>query len=123
MRTKARLRLALWADLSQVISQDSGPAGIAERAQPLFDHCASDFRVLLQPFGNVSFEGIEFARANTPGRPLRGRVEIFPDGSPGDLQLALDLADRPVLGPVQPVHIVDLIGGQHRLVFFMRQVN
>jgi hypothetical protein len=27
--------------------------------------------------------------------------------------LPLDLADRPVLGPVQPMQVVDLFGAQH----------
>jgi hypothetical protein len=35
------------------------------------------------------------------------------DRFPAHVEMPLDLADGPVLGPVEPVQIVDLFGGQH----------
>jgi hypothetical protein len=44
------------------------------------------------------------------------RIEILSDRLPSDIELPFDFTDGPVLRPVQPVHFIDLIGGQHCLV-------
>src|ERR1035438_10180463 len=55
--------------------------------------------------------------------PDRGRrrgslgrhVQILLDRVPAHVQVALDLADRPVIGPVQAMQVVDLFGRKHGL--------
>jgi hypothetical protein len=70
----------------------------------------------------LPFERIEFTRAVAAQGILCGRIEIFSDRLPSHVELALDFADGPVLGPVKPVQFIDLIGSQHCLVSsFMRQ--
>jgi len=95
---------------------------ISQGAELLFDDSGTDARVFLQPFLYVAFERIEFARAVPAQGILCGRIEIFPDRLPSDVELALDFADRPAFGPVKAVQFIDLIGSQHCLVpLFMRQ--
>jgi hypothetical protein len=53
------------------------------------------------------------ARPVAVHRALRRRVEIFADRLPAHVEMPLDLANGPVLGPVEPVQIVDLFDGQH----------
>ena len=71
----------------------------------------------------VTSEWIEFADAASQCRSLRGRLEIFSDRLPTDFQMAFNLANRPSLGPVEPVQVVDLIGGEHCLSPFMQQAR
>ena len=59
-------------------------------------------------------------RGRSRGR-LRRRVQILLDRVPAHVQVALDLADRPVLGPVQAMQVVDLFGGEHGSISFIRQ--
>jgi hypothetical protein len=74
-----------------------------------------------QPFGDSGFEGIELAFALPLRDPLRRRIEVFFDGSPTHTQMPFDLADRPVLGPVQAVEVIDLIGREHGATSVIRQ--
>jgi hypothetical protein len=53
--------------------------------------------------------------------PLRRRPEILLDGAPTHAQVAFDLANRAVLGPVQAMQVVDLIGGEHGAISVIRQ--
>jgi len=43
------------------------------------------------------------------------------DGPPTHAQMTFDLADRPALGPVQAMQVVDLIGGEHGVTSVIRQ--
>ncbi len=84
-----------------VIAQDNVSAAIAEWPQFLFDDGCRHAGILFQAFGDDGFEGIEFAFALSMGRGLCRSVEVLLDGPPTHAQVTLDLADRPVLGPVQ----------------------
>jgi hypothetical protein len=55
------------------------------------------------------------------GRSLRRRIEILLDGSPAHAQMPLNLADGPVLGPVQAMQVIDLVGGKHDAISVIRQ--
>src|SRR5713101_9844958 len=48
---KSATRLGLWAGFFQVVAQERGPAAVAERPQPLFDHRAGDGGNIYKPFG------------------------------------------------------------------------
>ena len=66
------------------------------------------------------------ARRALPPRPRGSRAAtsrvrtrrlcVFPVLFPSDIGLSLASANGPVLGPVQPVDLIDLIGSQHCLV-------
>src|SRR6185312_15914501 len=88
-------------------------AAITERAQLLLDEGSGDSRIFLEPFRNTGLERIENAATLTLDRSLGWRVQVLPDGSPTHVE--------PVLGPVQPVQVVDLIAGQHRQDSFIQQ--
>ena len=77
------------------------------------DDSGSHLRIFLQPVRDDGFEGIELAISLAFGHSLRGRIEILPDRPPTHVEMALDLADRPVLRPVQTVQVVDLFARQH----------
>jgi hypothetical protein len=87
---------------------------ISRGAQLLLDDGGAHAGIFLQPFGDGVLKRIEFARPGAVHRTLRWRIKIFTDGPEADVELPLDFADGPVLGPVEPVQIVDLFGGQHR---------
>ena len=69
----------------------------------------------------VDFKGIELAFAPPLRRPLCRRLQILLDGVPAHAQVPFDLADRPALGPVQAVQVVDLIGREHGASSVIRQ--
>ena len=50
-----------------------------------------------------------------------GHVKVALDRFPADVQMTFNLADGPAFGPVQAVQFVDLIGGKHGAIPFMRQ--
>src|SRR5262249_40139967 len=91
------------------------PAGVAKWAKPLFDYRGGNFGIFLQPFADVAFEGVEFTYPLAFHRTLCRCVQILADRFETDLQLTFDFADGPVLGPIEPVQVIDLIGRQHRL--------
>ena len=99
-----------------IFLEDARSAFVTEWSQALFDDSRGYLRVLLQPFGDVVFEGIEFARTAAERRSLRRRFEIFVNRAPAHFEMALDFADGPALGPVKPVQVVDLFGVKHRLI-------
>ena len=55
------------------------------------------------------------------GRGLERHVQITLDRSPGHAQMAFNLSDRPVFGPIEAMQVVDLIGSEHVLNPFMGQ--
>jgi hypothetical protein len=83
-----------------------------EWPQLLFDNRGRHAGILFQPFGDGGLEGVQFAVALPLGRSLCRRIEILLDGSPAHAQMPFNLADWPVLGPVQAMQVVDLIGGE-----------
>ena len=115
---KGSVGFQLGTDGVHIIAQDGVSAAIAECSQFLFDHGCRHAGILFQPFGDAGFEGIKFAFALPLGRSLCRRIEVLLDGPPVHAQVALDLADRPVLGPVQAT--VDLIGGEHGAISVIR---
>ena len=96
---------------------------ISQGAEFLLDDGGGNAGIFLQPFRDVAFERIEFARAAAAQGILCRRSKIFPDRPPPDIELALDFADGPVLGPVQPVQFIDLIGSQHCLVHLCGRIG
>jgi hypothetical protein len=98
-------------------------AAVTEWTQPLFDHGSRDFRIFFEPFGDVALEGIEFAETLPFPRALSRCIQVFADCLPTHLQMALDFADGPVLGPVEPVQVIDLIGGEHDAYSVIRQTR
>jgi len=76
-------------------------------------HHGSSMRILLEKLGDGGLEGIQLARALTGSGGLRRRGEIFGDSSAPDVQMRGDVAQRPVLGPVQAMNFVDLFRCQH----------
>jgi hypothetical protein len=103
----------VWANIAHVLPQDAVTSLISRGAEFLLDDCGAHAGILFQPFGDSALEWIELARPVSVHRTLRRRIEIFADRSPAHVEMPLDLADGPVLGPVEPVQIVDLFGGQH----------
>ena len=75
--------------------------------------CRRAGHFMVNVIGDRRFEGIEFAGARPCRRTLRRRVQIFPDGMPAHAEMAFDLTDRPSLGPVQSVQVVDLFAREH----------
>jgi len=100
-----------------VFAQDGVAAAIAERPQTLLDDRRTSAGVLLQQFGDGGFEGIQFAGAGPCRRRLRWRLQIL--GAPTHAEMLLDLANGPMLDPIQVMQIVDLIGGEHGSLPFM----
>ncbi len=103
---------------ADIFLEDAVPAAVTEWAQPLFNNSGRDLRIFLQPFRDVAFERIEFARTVAERRSLRRRFEVLADRSPAHFQMALDFADGPALGPVKPVQVVDLFGIEHPLFLY-----
>ena len=73
----------------------------------------TSMRILLEKLGDGGLEGIQLAGALTGSGGLRRRGEIFGDSSAPDVQMRGDVAQRPVLGPVQAMNFVDLFRCQH----------
>jgi len=92
---------------------------IAEGPQPLLDDGRAGAGVLLQQFGDGGLEGIQFADAGPCRLCLRRRLQILLDGPPAHAQMLFDLANGPMLDPIQVMQIVDLIGGKHGPLPFM----
>jgi len=61
--------------------------------QALFDDSRGDLRALLQPSGDVAFEGIEFARTAADRRSLCRCLVVFRDRAPAHFEMVLDFAD------------------------------
>ena len=109
------LRLQLRAYFVHVLAQNAAATGVAQRAEPLPDHGGAGGRILFEQLGDGGLIRIEFAGPG-PSRGSLGRhVQILLDRVPAHVQVALDLADRPVVGPVQAMQVVDLFGRKHGL--------
>ena len=104
-----------------VLAQDGVSAVIAERPQTLLDDGRAGTGVLLKQFGDSGLEAIQLAGARPRRRRLRRRFQILLDGPPTHAQILFDLANGPVLDPIQVMQIVDLIGGEHGSLPFMGQ--
>jgi len=68
-------------------------------------------RISLQQFGDGGFERIQFARTLPPGGRACWRGQILGDGSTSKVEVTGNLADRPVLGEVEAMKGIDLLGG------------
>ena len=78
--------------------------------------------IFFQPFGDSGLEGIEFALALPRARVLApAHPDTFLMVLPAHVEMPLDFADGPALGPVEPVQVVDLIGRQHGAFSVIRQ--
>ena len=109
---------SLRADVANVLSEDAVTAVVSHAAELLLNNRGGDGRVLFDPLRDGRLEGIEFAGALSMSGVLSGRIKVLPDRSPADVELPLDFADGPVLGPVRPMQVVDLFGGQHAARLF-----
>jgi len=94
-------------------------AVVAEGPQPLLDDSRAGASVLLQQFGDGGLEGIQLAGAGPCRRRLRRGIQILLDGPPTHAQMLFDVANGPMLDPIQAMQIVDLIGGEHGSLPFM----
>ena len=70
-------------------------------------------RILLQPLGNLVLEWIKLTYTLALDWPLRRSIQIFLDGLPAHLEMALDFANGPVFGPVKSMQVIDLVSRQH----------
>ena len=118
---KGAVGLPLRASGVHILAQDGVPTGVTQWMQSLFHDGGRHGGVFFQPFGDGGFEWIQLALALTLGGRLRRRIQILLDGPPIHAQVALDLADRPALGPIQAMQVVDLIGGKHGATSVIRQ--
>src|ERR1035441_3849673 len=109
------LRLQLRAYFVHVLAQNAATTGVAQRAESLPDHGGAGGRILFEQLGDGGFIRIEFAGPGPSRGSLVRHVQILLDRVPAHVQVALDLADRPVLGPVQAMQVVDLFGRKHGL--------
>jgi len=105
--------------LNDVFRGNPQPPGL--RPQSLLDHGTGYGGILFQALSNGGLEGIEFARERPLSRTLHRRIEIFPDGVPAHAEMQFDFTDRPALGPVQTMQVVDLFGRQHGAILFIRR--
>src|SRR5580698_4342405 len=101
----------------QVLFQNAQTTAETERPESLCDYRGTDMRILLEEISGGGFEGIQFARALAGSGGLRRCNDVFGDGSAPDVQMTGDFAHRPVLGPVQAMNFVDLLGAQHGSAF------
>jgi hypothetical protein len=67
--------------------------------QPLFNDGDGDTRIFLDPFGDGAFERIELTQALALSGCLRRRFQILLDRAPAHLEVPLDFANGPMLGP------------------------
>ncbi len=99
---------------AQVILNNGYAAVVAQWPQPLRDDGRIGGRVLLEQFGYGGFEGIEFTCAVATSGFLRGRLQILRQGAASNPQMVRDPAQRPLLHPMKPMNLADLVRGEHR---------
>jgi hypothetical protein len=109
------LRLQQGAHFMHVVTQNATTTCVAQRAEALSDHGGTGGRILFQQLGDGGFVRVEFAGPGSSRGSLGRHVQILLDRLPAHVQMAFDLADRPVIGPVQAMQIVDLFGRKHGL--------
>jgi hypothetical protein len=90
------------------------PAGVADAAEPLFNHSGADGGVLREQAGYGGLERVELVGFGAPDRRLIRPLEILLDGAPTHAQMALDLTDRQPFRVIERVQGLDLLVGQHR---------
>jgi hypothetical protein len=93
-------------------------AVVTERPQSLFDDRSPDGGIFFQPLGDGGLERIELADALPSSGALCRRIQVLPDGVPAHAEMTFDLADRPALGPIETMQIVELFGGEHGAILF-----
>lgn len=97
----------------QILFQNAQTTTEAERPESLCDDRGPGLSILLEELSDSGLEGIQLASALTGSGGLRRCDDVFGDGSAPDVQLTGDFAHRPVLGTVQAMNFVDLLGAQH----------
>jgi hypothetical protein len=73
-------------------------------------------RILLQQTGDDRLERIDLAGSRTASRSLNRRVQVLRQGYTCQVQVAGDLAHRPMFTVVQPVSFVRTVDIQHGFV-------
>ncbi len=106
--------LGVGANRLQVVLDDGDAAGVAQCADALGDDGGRRGGVALQQFGDGRLEGIELAGAVAPGGRRSRGLDVLGQRAASDLEMAGDLAQRPLLDQAQAVNVVDLIRGEHR---------
>src|SRR5260370_9518394 len=92
----------------QILFQNAQTTAEAERPESLSDYRGTDMRILLEELSDSGLEGIQFASALTGSAGLLRCDDVFCDGSPPHVQIAGNLAHRPVLRPLPAMNFVDL---------------
>src|SRR5271166_5668891 len=69
----------------------------------------------------VVLKGSSLLRRGRCCGALRRRIQVFPDGVPAQVEMALDFAGGPVLGPVEAMQVVDLFGREHGAIPFIQR--
>jgi len=92
---------------------------IAERLQALGDHYRTGGRIHGQQFGDGWLEGIQLGGPPTADGCCGRRVQVFADGLPRQVQMPGQLAQGPLLTPVESVNGVDLFRTQHMAVILL----
>ena len=112
------LRLQLRAYFMHILAQNTVATGVAQRLEPLSDHGGAGGRILFEQLGDGGFIRVELAGPGSARGSLGRHVEILLDRLPTHVEMAFDLADGPVVGPVQAMQVVDLFGRQHGLLIY-----
>ena len=99
--------------LADVISQNGDSTLVPERSQALQDDHGAGGRVLLQQVGDGRLERINLAGSLTVSGSLHRRLDVPPQSFSRQVQMASDLARRPMLAVEQAVNFVNAVGIQH----------
>jgi hypothetical protein len=108
------------ADRAQIVLEDGEAALITQGSQALGDDHRRDGGVLLQEFGDRRLEGVELAGAGTVDRRRRGLIQVPGNGAAPEVEVAGDLAHRPVFRPVESMNGIDHVHAQHGVVISAR---
>ncbi|HEY1894782.1 MAG TPA: hypothetical protein VGG62_00865 [Terracidiphilus sp.] len=73
----------------------------------------------MEQLSDGRLERIELASAIAVSRFRSRRIQIFCDGTPADPELPRNLAQRPLLHPVEAMKFADLVRREHRLILFI----
>ena len=90
-------RGGLLADCVQIVLQDRDAAVVAERAQSLRSEPALAWGSCCEQFRDGRLEGSSLLAAVAMARRRRWSVQILGHRAPADVQVARDLAQRPLL--------------------------
>ena len=91
-----------------MLFQNAHAAVETQRTEPLRDHHGAGGWVLREQFGDGRLERIQLAAALSPRRGWGRRLQVLGHRAAAEVEMAGDLAQGPVVGPVQAMNSVDL---------------